>query len=233
LCTMPPKKPPEQRRDGVVETLTVTQTMRKDGKAALKAAKVTQSFRPHCAQPFTQVRHVELVEGHRHARRPHAVARAQGKKRITECEWADGYEPPDEWSEDEAMPDEYALEDTGWRAGPKPRAPVKFHGPTPGPTNEALTWDSTCTDIMLELITPEFKDQWAEFTMQHAVAWRAAHPGWKKNRIEQSAPSVPAMKKLLTHNAFDLWLACRLRCSQFKPEIDVSKLWDTKSTICG
>ena len=92
-------------------------------------------------------------------------------------------------------------------------------------------WESSCTDVMRELITPDFKDQWALFTKQHAVAWRAAHPSWKKNRIEQSAPSVPAMKKLLTHNAFDLWLACRLRCSQFKPEIDVSKLWDTKSSI--
>ena len=89
-----------QRRDGVVERKSFVQTMRKDGKAALKNPEQSETFRPHCAQPKVEDRHLEEIEGARHERRPSAIAKKGGKRQITEIEWADGYEQPDEWSED-------------------------------------------------------------------------------------------------------------------------------------
>ena len=149
--------PPQQRRDGVSERIIVTQTFTKDGKRKLKKPKDVETFRPHCAQPILHGRELELIEGKRCDRRPSQQARKQGKRRITECEWADGFRMDGGWSEDdEQMPDEYAEEDCGWRAGPVVRENPTFKGPTPGPTNTDLNWESSYTDVMDELITPEF-----------------------------------------------------------------------------
>ena len=85
---------------------------------------------------------------------------AAGKRRLTEIEWADEYEQPSDWSEnDELMPDEYEQCDTGWRAGPISRGlpQVSFTGPTPGPTNSALNAQSGEEEIMGELLTPALK----------------------------------------------------------------------------
>ena len=179
--------PLQQRRDGVVERILVKQTHTKDGKRPLKKEKVTETFRPHCAQPIVYERHLEQIEGKRVDRRPSKVAWRQGKKRITKCQWADDVGLDGSWSEDdEQMPDEYAEADCGWRAGPIERENPAFKGPRPGPTNEDLEWSSSYTDVMDELITPDFVDKWIEFTVAHAEAWREEHPGWETNRIEQT-----------------------------------------------
>ena len=100
------------------------------GKANfLKKPKVTETFRPHCAQPKVYPRHLEQIDGKRVDRRPSKLAAKQGKKRITDCEWADEFVVDGGWSEDdEQMPDEYAEEDTGWRAGPNERDLPAFNG---------------------------------------------------------------------------------------------------------
>ena len=94
--------------NGKIERIEIVQEWRKDGKAKLKTPKLTTIFRPHVAQPKIQGRHVKVTEGKRHERRPSAIARAGGKRQITEVEWADEYDQFSDWSEpDEDMPDEY------------------------------------------------------------------------------------------------------------------------------
>ena len=220
--------PVQQRRDGVVERILVKQTHTKDGKRPLKKEKVTETFRPHCAQPIIYPRNLEQIEGKRVDRRPSQKARKQGKKRITQCEWADDVGVDGGWSDDEQMPDEYAEADCGWRAGPIERELPAFNGPTPGPTNEDLEWSSSYTDVMDELITPEFVDKWIEYTVAHAEAWREEHPGCETTRIEQT---MKKPRRELTPDVFFLWQACKVRCAQFKPEIDVSWLWDSSKSI--
>ena len=132
-----------QRRDGVPEKYTVKQTMRKDGKAPLKTAKMADKWRPHCAQPGLGPRELHPVDGPRHERRPSSMAKKAGKRRFTDVDgnWADEYEPPEDgWSEeDEPMPDEDAMEDCGWRAGPASRELPCFKGAEPGPRVSFLT----------------------------------------------------------------------------------------------
>ena len=222
--------PAAQRRDGVPQQYMVRQTMRKDGKAPLKNAKVAEKWRPHCAQPTIGPRNLSVVEGKRHERRPSALAKKAKARRITDVEWADEYDPPEGgWSEDdEPMPDEDAKEDCGWRAGPIDRDLPIFNGPTPGPTNKELSDSSSRRDIMAELITDEFKDRWVEYTIDHAEAWREEHPDWETDATERQ---VPKPRKVLNRESFDLWLAIRARAAQFKAEVDVKKLFDPTSSI--
>ena len=179
---------PTHRRDGVPEGIITTQTMRKDGKGPLKNPKTTEIWRPHCAQPSVHGRHLDRVEGKRHLRRPSAVAIAGGKRRITELDghWPDEYEGQLESEDDEPMPDEDDKADTGWRAGPASRERLPFIGRAPGPTNPDLSWTSSYTAVMNELITSEFKEKWVSLTLEHVRAWRAAHRGFRKNRTERT-----------------------------------------------
>ena len=71
-------EPPEQRRDGVAEAYETRQTMTKDGKRLLKHPKVVRKWRPHAAQPIIGPRHLEKIDGCRHARRPCALAKKAG-----------------------------------------------------------------------------------------------------------------------------------------------------------
>ena len=99
-------EPAEQRRDGVAESHTVIQTHRKDGKGLLKVPNVTEKWRPHAAQPTRMKPEPETIDGPRHARRPSAKAKKVGKRRATDLGWADEYQLPDDWSEeDEPMLD--------------------------------------------------------------------------------------------------------------------------------
>ena len=178
---------PSHHCDGVPECIITTQTMRKDNKGPLKHPKVSEVWRPHCAQPTVYGRHLERIEGARHLRRPSAVASAEGKRRITELgqHWPDEYSDGIVSEDDELMPDEYSQADTGWRAGPASRGRLPFNGPTPGPRNPDLSWGSSYSAIMEELITPEFKAKWASLTLEHAATWRAAHPRWRRNKSER------------------------------------------------
>ena len=218
-------EPAEQRRDGVAESHTVIQTHRKDGKGLLKVPNVTEKWRPHAAQPTRMKPEPETIDGPRHARRPSAKAKKVGKRRATDLGWADEYDLPEEWSEeDEPMPDEDAEEDCGWRAGPIERERKPFLGPKPGPTNEELTVDSSRSDIMAELISDEFKSKWCEYTCEHAEAYREEHENWESNRIEQA---MLKPRKLITPATFDLWIAIRIRLAELKPEINVARVWTT------
>ena len=220
--TAPPA--PVHRRDGVVERIEIVQTMRKDGKAELKHPKHVTTFRPHLAQPKIQGRELQVIEGKRHARRPSAVAKQQGKRRITECEWADHYEMFSDWSEDdEEMPDEDELEDTGWCPGPLDRDLPPFRGKPPGPTNKDLTPDSARRQIMNELLDHKFKTMWSDFTKEHCRAWRDEHPDWRKDAREKS---MMKFEKLVTPELFDAWIAIRARGAQYKKEIPIQNLFD-------
>ena len=83
---------------------------------------------------------------------------------------------------------------------------------------------------MLELITPAIKQAIVSFTMEHADAWRADHPDWRNDQIEWRMRKF-RQKKRVTTETFDLWLAIKVRCAQFKQEISVSKLWDNSTSI--
>jgi hypothetical protein len=221
---------PVHQRHGVPECIITTQTMRKDNKGPLKHPKVSEIWRPHTAQPTVYGRHLERIEGARHLRRPSAVANAEGKRRITELAeyWPDEYGDPIVSEDDEPMPDEFDQGDTGWRAGPASRERLPFNGPTPGLTNPDLHWGSSYTAIMDELITPEFKAKWVERTLEHVAAWRADHPGWRTNWTERAAKKP---KKVLTANGFDLWMACKIRAAQLKPEVPCALMWNRQSNL--
>ena len=79
--------------------IKVTKRFRKDGVTPLKHPKESTVYRPNCAQPKVQGRHLEPLEGARHERRPSSVAKRSGKKRVTEIACADEYEQPTDWSE--------------------------------------------------------------------------------------------------------------------------------------
>ena len=99
---------------------------RLDGKGLLKVPNEVDKWRPHAAQPTTVKPTLERIDGARHARRPSAKAKKLGKRRATDLGWADDYNLPVEWSEEEPMPDEDAENDCGWRAGPIARELLPF-----------------------------------------------------------------------------------------------------------
>ena len=84
-------------------------------------------------------------------------------------------------------------------------------GPTPGPTNKDLSTDSSRSEITAELISDEFTSKWAEYTCEHAEAWREENEDWKSNRIEQA---MLQPRKLINRSTFELWIAIRIRLSE-------------------
>lgn len=206
--------------DGVPEAILTTQTMRKDNKGPLKNAKVSTLWRPHAQQPKKHGRHLDRIEGARYLRRPSAVANAAGKARITELgeQCPDPYDEEIVSEEDEPMPDEFDEADTGWRAGAAPRERLPFLSPTPGPKNQDLSWSSSYSAIMAELITPAFMAKWVERSLEHVVAWRAAHPGWKKLASERCVKNLGAVRWHCAHaQAYASWHVhgfgcCRQHC---------------------
>ena len=82
------------------------------------------------------------------------------------------------------MPAESLKDDCGWVAGPIKRELFPFLGEPPGPKDTSLDQNSTRVELMATQITAGFKEKWLEFTKAHAFAWRAVHPGWRKDLRE-------------------------------------------------
>ena len=120
------------------------------------------------------------------------------------------------------MPDEDAEDDCGCRLAGGPNqsrasASPSSARPTPGPTNKDLSTDSSRSEITAELISDEFTSKWAEYTCERArggVA-RGERGHWKSNRIEQA---MLQPRKLINRSTFELWIAIRIRLSEFKAE---------------
>ena len=107
------------------------------------------------------------------------MAKAVGKRKLTEVEWADTYVQPEDWAEaDMTMPLESKPQDCGWKPGPIERELPEFKGPKPGPTDTSFNSDTTPEQIMATQLTPEFKAKWVEYTLAHCKAYRAAKANW-------------------------------------------------------
>ena len=64
------------------------------------------------------------------------MARRAGKRNVTEVQWADEFDEPDDgWSDEDMMPAEALPDDCCWAAGPIARELPPFRGPEPGPTD--------------------------------------------------------------------------------------------------
>ena len=57
---------------------------------------VKTMFDPKLAQPVVMDRDLTEIKGERYARRPSALAKAEGKRKFTETEWADEYDQPED-----------------------------------------------------------------------------------------------------------------------------------------
>eukprot|EP00967_Tisochrysis_lutea_P108254 scaffold167584_cov23-Tisochrysis_lutea.AAC.1 len=189
--------------------------MEKAGKLRGQSVmKTITMYQPPNHQPKVFDRNITVMDGPRHARRPSSVSRKQGKKNMTQVQWADEYDQPDEgWSDEDLMPAESLKEDCYWAAGPIARALPPFLGPEPGPTDRSLNEKSSASEIMANLIPLEFKIRWCTYTKQHARAWREKRPDWRSDTVERS---MMTLKKrfALRSNHFDLWLAARLRVAR-------------------
>lgn len=211
-------------------------------RKAARAPKLTRTLKSvassHAAPPRTAAgrpciigRNLALVDGQRHARRPSKVARASNSFNAPEVSWAgDSWEQPETWLETSAgpMPKESKDEDQGWQVGPVTRPLPPFLGPTPGPVDDTLDSSSSVVDFVSTRITDEFAQKVVVYTRLHCEHWRVANPDWRTDAREI------AMKKPKKHfgkEEFRLWLACRLRISQMKPEIPA--LTQGFLTACG
>eukprot|EP00967_Tisochrysis_lutea_P091826 scaffold132158_cov27-Tisochrysis_lutea.AAC.1 len=106
--------------------------------------KTIVMYQPPNNQPKLFDRSVKVLDGPRHARRPSSVAKKKGKRNITEVEWADEFDEPEEgWSDEDLMPAETCKEDCYWAAGPIPRGLPPFRGPPPGPTDATMNGRTT------------------------------------------------------------------------------------------
>ena len=59
---------------------------------------VKTMFDPKLAQPVVMDHDLTEIKGERYARRPSALAKAEGKRKFTETEWADEYDQPEDWA---------------------------------------------------------------------------------------------------------------------------------------
>lgn len=187
-----------------------------------------QVFKPNCHRPYIMQRTVKEMPGARHARRPWKLARNAGEFNGVDVQWADAFDPPSDWSEDVEMRVETKLDDCGWRAGPTVRSLPPFQGDTPGPTDSSLDASSTVAAFVDTQITYEFRKKVVEYTHAHCLQYRKDNPNWRSDSIEQS---MRKFKKKFNVKSFDLWLACRLRIAQLKPEIHAYSLWDQHSSL--
>lgn len=200
---------------------------------ALKPAAKAKPAAPSPPQkPCIVGRNLALVEGPRHARRPSKVARKAGSFNAAEVAWPDEYVQPDSWAEDLPMPKEARPCDEGWLVGPCGAHGVRrlpaFAGPTPGPTDDALDASASVLSFFSSQITQEFCEKVVEFTRQHCEQWCATHPDWRTDTRELA---VRNPKKHFGVHEFRLWLACRLRISQLKPELPAYSLWNRHCSL--
>lgn len=206
--------------DPTVEKLV---TVKKGNRSVKQMA-----YEPNMKQPSIMGRHLTLVEGARHARRPSKIARRAHHFNGTEIAWADQAAPPDGWTEDDSMPCEARAEDCGWRPGPAKRDVPKFKGMPPGPTDETLSSASHITKFLDSQLTQEFKVKVVGYTIEHCLAFRKAHPDVANKAIEKSMANCT---KAFNVAVFDIWLACRMRAAQLKPEVPARMLWERDSSL--
>lgn len=186
-------------------------------------------FLPNERMPSIIGRVLRSVEGHRYARRPSYIAKKQGFRDITKVAWADEYDQPSTWAESEPMPEENAMADCRWQPGPAQRALPAFKGPKPGPKDPSLTKDSPPAAFLDTQLTLDFKQKMVQYTKEHCKRWRLEHKDtWRKDNVECS---MRKYKSQMTTHAFDLWLACKVRVAQLKPEISANSLWSQKSSL--
>ena len=212
--------PPRRAPEAITETSTS-----KKGNVIVKEI----GWKPHAAAPVIMGRNLSLVDGARSSRRPSMIARKEGKKSITEVAWADAYEQPDDWEDaDERMPSEKYESDCGWYAGPAQRSLPAFKGKEPGPADASLTHLSTTMELLRTQLTGEFMAKTVEYTIEHAKAYRVAHPRWHNSSIERGFRDYETR---CTPVFVWLWLACRVRISCLKPELPAQLLWDQHSHL--
>lgn len=197
-------------------------------KAKNGAKKMVQMFKPQTHKPFIMERNMTVVEGPRYAYRPCKLARKANVFNGTQVQWADRYDPPSDWSDDEELPAEARLEDCSWRAGPSYRELPQFHGPTPGPTDSSLTASCSVQRFLDSQLTHEFRLKTVQFTIAHCLRYRAEHTNWRTDCIERS---MRRPKSRFTVASFNVWLACRLRLAQLKPEINSYSLWNRHCSL--
>lgn len=185
-------------------------------------------YDPKQHRPSLISRNLSEVKGARHDRRPSKVARKAGALNGTAVQWADTYDQPDTWEEEEMMPYETRLADCGWRPGPATRNLPKFRGRTPGPTDSTLDTESSVRNFFNTQLTTEFKEKVVQYTHEHCKQWRESNPEWQKSNIERS---MMKYRKSFTAQTFELWLACRMRIAQLKPEIPACSLWFRSTSL--
>lgn len=188
----------------------------------------SQAFKPNARKPIIMQRTLQQVDGARYARRPWKIAREAGHFNGVHVQWADAYDPPSDWSDEEDLPIEAKLEDCGWRAGPVDRQLPPFLGKKPGPTDPSLKADSSTDRFLDTQLSFEFRKKLVEYTHAHCAQWRKEDPNWRSDSIEQS---MVKYKKKFTIKAFDIWLACRLRLAHLKPEVHAYSLWNRHSSL--
>lgn len=179
-------------------------------------------------QPIIMERVVAELTDARHKRRPSSIAKASGKRQVVEVQWADEYDAPDTWADTEDMPVESQPEDQGWMPGPAVRPLPAFNGPTPGPTDTSLTPTSTPSEFLLTQLSVDLKKKVISYTCEHCKAWRTQNPSWTTSMIECSMRDY---SKVCNVRFFDLWLACKLRVAQLKPEVPAVSLWERDNTL--
>ena len=200
-------------------------------KAGKPIVKTVTAYQPPNHMPTIYDRNLTQIKGERHARRPSSLAKKAGKRLFTEVSPADAIsDPEDGWSDQEQeWPLEDREEDCGWAAGPIKREQPAFKGRTPGPTDRTLDEKSSPQELVATQIPLEFKQKWMRYTKAHAIAWRAERRDtWRKDDIERS------MKDFWRHlkpETFDVWLAAKIRVSQFKPELPQKLLWDRNDNL--
>lgn len=141
---------------------------------------------------------------------------------------ADEYTQPEDWEADEEMPVEAKEEDEGWLPGPAQRQLSPFLGPKPGPRDPTLGSNSSVTDFLDTQLSKEFIDKVVEYTHVHCEQWREQHLEWGTDAREKIFRKP---RKSFSAAEFRLWLACRLRVAQLKPEIAAYALWDSSSSL--
>jgi hypothetical protein len=207
---------------GIVETINIT------AKNAAGTPVAKEAFLPNTLQPQYLDRNLTEISGSRHARRPSALARKLGKRSAGEAFDSDTFDgADDDWSTTEPMPYEMQEQDCGWTPGPCVRQQPDFLGPKPGPTDPSLVATSPARAFFDSQVSQEWKEKWAQYTQQHAQAYRTANPAWRKSCVERCFSRL----RVITPKVFDVWVAAKLRVAQLKPEIPAAWLWSQKCSL--
>lgn len=182
-------------------------------------------------KPILMTRHMQVLDGSRSSRRPNKLARLVGSFDPAQVAWADEFEQPDVG---QIMSRCLAKRRLRTRVGYVPAGPAEkrvlppFKGPTPGPVDTTLNSSASVLRFLSSQITDEFIALVVKYTEAHRSDWRRAHVDWRTDTRELA---VKKPKKHFTANEFRMWLACRLRVAQLKPEMPAYCLCDRHSSL--